>query len=139
MNLTSQVISGQDADRDLVIGGRAETACRIAKEFEKAGEYDAAAEALQEFWTQRGESLWIEGLDEASKARVLLRIGALSGWLGSANQTENSQEKAKNLITRSIEVFEALGDTRELAEAHGDLALCYWREGAYDEARIQLD
>ncbi|PYS66142.1 MAG: hypothetical protein DMF76_01065, partial [Acidobacteria bacterium] len=31
-----------------------------------------------------------------------------------------------------------LGESRDAAEAHGDLALCYWREGSYDEARIHL-
>jgi CheY-like chemotaxis protein len=45
---------------------------------------------------------------------------------------------AKNLITRSVEMFEKLGRSEQVAEARGDLALCYWREGAYDEARIHL-
>jgi len=31
-----------------------------------------------------------------------------------------------------------LGQPARAAEARGDLALCYWREGAFDEARIQL-
>src|SRR5207245_1100304 len=35
-------------------------------------------------------------------------------------------------------IFEALGQAARAAEARGELALCYWREGAYDEARITL-
>jgi CheY-like chemotaxis protein/tetratricopeptide (TPR) repeat protein len=62
----------------------------------------------------------------------------LGGWLGSANQTEGSQETAKNLITRSAEIFERLGQSEQLAEARGELGLCYWREGSYDEARVTL-
>jgi two-component system phosphate regulon response regulator PhoB len=49
-----------------------------------------------------------------------------------------SQEHAKNLITKSIEIFESLGENKDVAEARGELALCYWREGSYDEARINL-
>jgi CheY-like chemotaxis protein/tetratricopeptide (TPR) repeat protein len=58
--------------------------------------------------------------------------------LGSANQTEGSQETAKNLITKSIELFENLRQPGRVAEARGDLAVCYWREGAFDEARVTL-
>jgi two-component system chemotaxis response regulator CheY len=112
--------------------------CRLAKQLEKAGEYEEAGEALNEFWPQRESSPKLDDLDEQTKAEVLLRVGALSGWLGSADQTERSQETAKNLITQSIEIFEKLGQPARAAEARGDLALCYWREGSYDEARVQL-
>jgi CheY-like chemotaxis protein/tetratricopeptide (TPR) repeat protein len=139
MNLTSQLNTLQSQNRNLPINERAELAGRLAKRFEKAGEYQAAYEALIEFWPDREKTPILDGLDEVGKANVLLRVGALTGWIGGANQTQNSQEKAKNLITKSIEIFEALGDARGVAEASGDLALCYWREGAYDEARIQLD
>jgi tetratricopeptide (TPR) repeat protein len=35
-------------------------------------------------------------------------------------------------------MFESIGDKLHVAEARGELALCYWREGAFDEARITL-
>src|SRR6185295_15494108 len=44
----------------------------------------------------------------------------------------------KNLITQSLELFEQLKRPVKIAEARGELGLCYWREGSYDEARIQL-
>jgi hypothetical protein len=69
---------------------------------------------------------------------VLLRVGSLAGWEGSTDQTHGSQEFAKDLITESIEIFEDLGNITRAAEARGDLALCYWREGAFDEARIHI-
>src|SRR3712207_8161148 len=34
--------------------------------------------------------------------------------------------------------FEKLGDVTRAAIAKSELALCYWREGSYDEARIIL-
>ncbi len=138
MKLTSQLFALREKTRGLTAPERASYCCDLAKQLEKAGEYDAACEALSEFWPHRNEFLVLNDLDQATKAIVFLRVGALSGWLGSTDQAAGSQERAKDLVTQSIEIFERLGQTREAAEAHGDLALCYWREGAFDEARIHL-
>src|SRR5712664_2041226 len=138
MNLTSQLADLRDQCRNLPIGERVELCCRAAKQLEKAGEYEAACEALSEFWPERKGLPKLDDLDETAKAEILLRVGALAGLLGSADQTEGSQETAKDLITRSVEIFEELGQAEKIAEARGDLALCYWQEGSYDEARIHL-
>src|SRR5712692_8051436 len=138
MKLTAQLTALREKTRGLTTPERARLCCDLAKQLEKAGEYDAACEALSEFWPERDGHLDLNDLDEATKAILLLRVGALSGWLGSTDQAAGSQETAKDLITKSIEIFERLGQTREAAEARGDLALCYWREGSYDEARIHL-
>jgi len=135
MNLTIELAGVRD--QKLPVAERASLACRLAKKLETTGEYEAAYEALSEFWPDRSESPALENLDEATKAKALLRVGALAGWLGGSTQTI-SQETAKNFITSSIEIFEAQGDTVGSAEAHKDLAICYWREGAFDEARIHL-
>jgi tetratricopeptide (TPR) repeat protein len=110
----------------------------MAKRLEKLGEYEGAAEALEEFWPNRDEAPATEGLDATNQAVVVLRAGNLMGFLGSANQSTGSQERAKDLITRSIEMFDAVGNDMRAVEARGDLALCYWREGGIDEARIHL-
>src|SRR5437764_8380103 len=138
MNLTSQLTALREETRGLNRGERAVHCCDLAKQLEKAGEYEAAREALGEFWSERDGSPVLDQLDEATKAQVVLRVGALSGWLGSTDQAARSQEIAKDLITKSIEIFDELGQTTEAAEARGDLALCYWREGALDEARVTL-
>jgi CheY-like chemotaxis protein len=138
MNLKSKLTTLKHRRSDLPLAERAELSCRLAKQFEKTGEYDAACEAISEFWPKRDEPPKLDGLDASTTAEVLLRVGALAGCLGSADQTEGSQEGAKNFITRSIEIFEKLGQAARAAEARGDLALCYWREGSYDEARVQL-
>src|SRR5437588_10640499 len=138
MNLEPKLTVLKTGTHDLSIDERAKLACDSAKQFEKAGEYEVACEALAEFWPDRSAPPKLEGLDEARKADLLLRIGALAGWLGGAEQTSSSQETAKNLITQSIEIFQALGQSEQAAEARGALALCYWREGSYDEARIHL-
>lgn len=139
MNLRSQLAAVKDQGLGLSLLERAQLCCRLAKQLEKAGEYETACESLQAFWPDRDGMPKIEGLNESTKAEVLLRVGALSGWLGSARQTPGSQESAKNLITQSVEILEGLGQPERVAEALADLALCYWREGALDEARIHLN
>src|SRR5882762_11734885 len=138
MNLESKLTALKHPSGDLPLAERAELSCRLAKQFEKTGEYEAACEALSEFWPQPDEPPKLDGLNESTKAEVLLRVGALAVCLGSADQTEGSQEAGKNLSTHSIEIFEKLEQPARAAEARGDLALCYWREGSFDEARITL-
>lgn len=138
MNLTAQLTTQKQESQSLNPVERARRSCDLSKQFEKSGEYEMAYEALSEFWTDRSGPPRVEGLDEATSAELMLRAGALASRLGSADQTEGSQETAKDFITRSIQIFEKLGDNQKVAEAQADLALCYWREGSYDEARIHL-
>src|SRR5262245_12733759 len=99
MNLTLELASLKN--QNLPIGERARLSCSLAKRREKVGDYKTARQALSEFWPDR-DSLNVEGLDESSRAAVLLRVGALTGWLGESDQVEGSQERAKNLITKSL-------------------------------------
>jgi tetratricopeptide (TPR) repeat protein len=112
--------------------------CELAKGFEEAGEFDQAVEILQPFWTKFGERPETVGLSEEASAELLLRSGTLTGWLGSAKQLAGAQELAKDLISESAFLFEGLGLQEKAAEARVDLAICYWREGGLDEARITL-
>ena len=137
MNLATQVAAAR-RNPSPTRAEQAQDCCALAKQLEKAGEYEAACEALGEFWPEREGLPRLEGLDQQTTAEVLLRVGALAGWLGSAHQAEGSQETAKNLITQSVAIFEELGQSTRAAEGRADLALCYWREGALDEARIVL-
>jgi CheY-like chemotaxis protein/tetratricopeptide (TPR) repeat protein len=137
MNLKAQLLTLRNQSRNTTLAERAELACSLAKQLEKAGDYEGAYEALSEFWPDPNSAPRIEGLDEPIKADLLLRTGALAGWRGGA-EAEGDQETAKDLITQSIGIFEQLGQKVRLAEARGEIALCYWREGSYDEARIQL-
>src|SRR5438309_971998 len=138
MKLTTQLTALRAETRGLTRVERAKRCCELARQLEKAGEYEAACEALDEFWPKRDGALNLNDLEEAARAEVLLRVGALSGWLGSTDQAPGSQETAKNLITKSIDLFQHLGLAERVAEARGDLALCYWREGSFDEARVSL-
>lgn len=128
INQTVQTRQGRDS--------QVQRQCRLARDFERAGEYEAARSALMGIWTTVGERPNIEKLQPDTQAEVLLRVGALSGWIGSARQITGAQDIALDLIGESIRGFEALADLEKVAEAQTDLAICYWRLGAFDEGRV---
>ena len=113
-----------------------QVACRAAKELENIGEYEAAFNAIAAFWSGIGERPRTEGLSKAETAELVLRAGALAGWLGSSRQVPGAQQFAKTLISESIKSFEELGLSERIAESQTELAVCFWREGAMEEARL---
>ncbi len=117
---------------------RAQLRCQLAKELEESGDYEGARAALSELWQRVGQRPDLEGLDEWTRAEVLLRVGVLTGWIGSSKQVDDAQEAAKNLICESSRRFEALQDAEKVDECRIELATCYWRQGAFDEARLIL-
>src|SRR5918912_179397 len=98
----------QIADPGLSHEERARLRCQLAKALEDTGNYEAARKAMGELWSQVGEPPVLEGLSSATAAEVLLRSGALTGWIGSVKQIEGSQEVAKNLLSVSLDRFETL-------------------------------
>ncbi|MCA1635138.1 MAG: hypothetical protein LC802_15960 [Acidobacteria bacterium] len=137
MNLADARLKGLD-NPTLSADERALIRCEVAADLIHTGQYEAASEALEELWQGIGERPNVEGLDERTAAEVLFQVGALSGWIGASRQLAGSQEAAKDLISESVTLLEKLGETNRAADARSDLALCYWREGAYDEARVLL-
>jgi tetratricopeptide (TPR) repeat protein len=107
----------------------------VAADLIHKGQYEAAREALGELWRGTGERPNLEGLGERAAAEVLLQAGVLSGWLGKVKGT---QEASKDLISESAALFEKLGESNRAAATRAEIALCYWREGAYSEARVML-
>jgi tetratricopeptide (TPR) repeat protein len=73
----------------------------------------------------------IKGLAPDIAAEVLMRAGVLTGWI---DQTTDAQERAKNLITESLTIFESRSYRKKMAEAQTELALCYMRMGEYGNA-----
>jgi tetratricopeptide (TPR) repeat protein len=71
-------------------------------------------------------------------AEVLLCVGILTSWIGSKEQLEYAQEVAKNLITEGMTFYESIGDVRRVTAARAEIAYCYFREGALNEARTML-
>lgn len=118
---------------------RALMLCARAKELQDAQSFEDARLVLGEFWQDLGDRPKLDGLAANVRAEMLLLVGTLSGWLGSARQSPGAQEIAKDLLSESSTVFEELGLTEKVAEARVELGICYWRTGALDEARITFD
>jgi tetratricopeptide (TPR) repeat protein len=118
---------------------RALMLCARAKELQDTQNFEDARVVLSEFWQDVGHRPKLDGLAANVQAEMLLLVGTLSGWLGSARQTPGAQEIAKDLISESSTKFEELGLTEKVAEARVELGICYWRSGALDEARITFD
>jgi len=110
--------------------------CRLSRRLVLNSDFEGAREALGEFWPEGGRRPSAAGLSAHAEAELLLRVGVLTGWLGSVEQRVQTQERAKDLIAESLSLFEALGETAKAAEAQTELGFCYWREGALDEARV---
>lgn len=138
MTLADERLKGLD-NTSLTAEERALLRCQVAAELIHIGKYEKAREALGELWRGTGQRPNVEGLAERTRAEVLFQAGVLSGWIGASKQVVGAQEAAKDLISESAALFERLGDYNRSAAAHADLALCYWREGAYDEARTMLE
>jgi len=136
-NVDSKVSAGQFVSGVSAVE-RAQNACAEAKRLEKIGEYQAAYQVLAEYWPDRQAfPVLPDDLPEGIAAELLLRIGALACWVGASSEIKGNQELGKDIISRGLDSFERLGLLAKVGEARGDLGLCYWREGAFDEARIQ--
>src|SRR5215213_3532699 len=115
----------------------ADLRCRTALELKDRSEYDAAREAMFPLWNGIiGSRPETQGLHDIIVPEVLLTTGILTGWLGSRSEIKKADDYARDLITESIRRYEALGDSKKVAEARAEIGYCYWRSGANDEARI---
>ena len=112
--------------------------CKTALEQKDRGDYAGAQKTMRPYWSRIGEVPSTRGLERSAAAEVLLCVGILTGWIGSKNQVSDAQEIAKNLITRSMTYFESSKDMTKVAVAQSEIAYCYWREGALNEARSWL-
>lgn len=112
--------------------------CTLSNSFLKAGDYEGAVEALEGLWRGACERPAADDLGAPATAELLIQAGRLTSALGGSRRIEGAQEAAKNLLSEGANIYERLGDTGKVAEAHADLGLCYWREGAFEEARVVL-
>lgn len=110
--------------------------CERALQLKDRGEFDAAREVMRPLWKQLGQRPDTEGLNPTTTAEVLLCAGILTSWIGGQNQIKEADEWARDLLTESMRLFEAEEDTTKVAQARTEIAYCYRRAGALDEARI---
>jgi len=123
----------------LTANEEAELRCRTALELKESGEYDRPLKVMLPLWKGIGHRPKTNGLSDAVAAEVLLTAGILTRWIGNRNEINETDAYARDLITESVTLYEALGDSRKVAEARTELGFCYWRVGAHDEALIYFN
>jgi tetratricopeptide (TPR) repeat protein len=112
--------------------------CRTALDLRDNSDYAGALGVMHPLWKEVGERPDLKGLPRDVAAEVLLTVGILTSWIGSKEGIERAQETAKNLISESGGLYEAIEDTKMVAASRAEIAYCYFREGALNEARIML-
>lgn len=112
--------------------------CHQALALKDKSDYEGIRKVMRPLWRRVGDRPNTDGLHSSVSAEVLLCVGILTGWFGSKEGIEHAQEVAKNLIGEGITLYESVGDKRKVAAARVELAICYWREGGLDEARIMF-
>jgi tetratricopeptide (TPR) repeat protein len=137
MNLADNSLLRLD-DPALSADGRSLLRCHVAADLIHNGQYEQARGVLGGLWRGTGERPDVAGLAEVTAAEVLLQCGSLSGWLGSSKRIEGAQDAAKDLISEAQRIFEFHGLRKRVAESEYEIGICYWRSGAFDEARLVL-
>jgi tetratricopeptide (TPR) repeat protein len=117
---------------------QARSRCQAALELKDKGDYAGAQEIMRPLWKRVGERPDTAGLYPSVAAEILLCVGILTRWIGSRNEVKEANDAARDLITESITYFESIGDSKRVAAARVELAYCYWKAGALDEARIMF-
>ena len=120
----------------LPANARASLLCERALELKERGEFDAAREVMRPLWPQLGQRPNTEGLNQVATVEVLFVAGILTSWIGGQNQIKEADEWARDYLTESMRLFETEGDGKKVAQVRTEIAYCYWRAGALDEARI---
>jgi tetratricopeptide (TPR) repeat protein len=138
MNLTDARLKELD-NPSLTRNERIMMRCRLASEFIHIGQYEVAREALGELWQGVGHRPDVDKLKPLTAAEVLLQCGTLSGWLGGAQHISGAQEKAKDLLFEALRMFKSQNQNAKVSEAKYELSRCYFRLGAYDDARVILE
>jgi tetratricopeptide (TPR) repeat protein len=134
LRLASRKLDTSHLSRDRAVLAR----CKIALEQRDNGDTKGALEIMRPLWRGVGTRPDTQGLQPETVADVLFCTGVLTGWIGNSNQIKDAQEIARDLISESINYYQANGPQSKAAEARSELAYCYWREGRVNEARIML-
>jgi tetratricopeptide (TPR) repeat protein len=130
----TEELYGQLTDAVLSSEERTAAQCLLASRLIHVGQYEEARKVLP--FPGIGKRPNIEGLSPQVEAELLLQCGVLSSWLGSVQQVRDAQERSKDLLTEAHRIFLSLHKPDKVSETEYELGLCYWRLGAFEEARI---
>ena len=106
---------------------------------ERCGRYEEALELFGEDYSDGNFVPRTQGLSLRDAGELLLRFGALLGFYNFKYQVPDGQLRPKNILTRALKRFERLGEVQKMAECQIYIALCYWRDGEQQDARVWID
>ena len=115
---------------------RAQVFCTVSREQIAVGNFEAANQLLSE-WLSVDPPSNISQLSQASAADLLFTLGTLVGYRASTI-TSKGQRHAEGLLSGAIALFEHLGLEVRTAETRIELARCFYREGLFDMACLEL-
>ncbi|HYX71794.1 MAG TPA: tetratricopeptide repeat protein, partial [Nitrososphaera sp.] len=113
--------------------------CGLAADFIYSGQYETAQEVLGDLWRGVGVRPEVDEYEPEIAAEILLQCGCLSRLLGSSRSVKDAQERAKDLLTEALRIFQSLNNREKASETQYELGMCYWRIGAFEEARLVLN
>lgn len=118
---------------------RAAATLASAWKAERTGEYLAGLLCFSDAWAEPDYLPETKGLSSEMAAELHLRFASLLGYQGHLSKIQNSQVRARDILTASLREFDALGRTEAAVECKNHIALTYSRTGEYQEARSWLE
>lgn len=110
--------------------------CEEIYECEMRGDLRQAIDLLAPYWKGFDSEINISSVTKIAAANLLLRFGSVISAYGSAEQINNSQEKARECLSRAGRIFDDLDDSEGKAQCQNKTGVTYWRNGDLDTAQI---
>jgi tetratricopeptide (TPR) repeat protein len=110
--------------------------CEEIYRCEMRGDLRQAIDLLAPYWTGFEGEIKIPSVNKIEAANLLLRFGSVISAYGSAEQIKNSQEKARECLSRAEAIFDDLDDAEGKAQCQNKTGVTYWRNGDLDTAQI---
>ena len=108
-------------------------------ELEARRDIDGAIENFAPVWPDIDREPDFSEFEPEQQAVLYRLAGFFLSIFGNVRSRKAYQERAKNLLGRSSDLFDSLNDRRASADARNVLALCYINEGAVREGEIILE
>jgi tetratricopeptide (TPR) repeat protein len=109
-----------------------------ARNAELCRDIPASQRILSAVWKNLEEEPTLNGLNTIIQAEILRLCGFFLSYYGRSRNLKNYQERGRDFLTKSIEIFDSEKLAHKSAEAKVMLSLCYWHEGAVAESEMIL-
>ena len=123
MKITSSTLTSADVYQ----------AINEARDAELCRNLDLFREVLSTFWDDFEKEPELPTLSPVAQAELLRLCGVFLSQFGRAKGLPDYQLRAKDVLTRAAELFEAQRYSEKAAETRVSLANCYWFSGEISE------